>query len=217
MVPDIAVLSTGGTIASTQDGDSGAASPSKAGSELVEAVPAVSTYGDISVQDVAQIPSFDMSLDRIAAIGDAAAAAVLEADDSEGLVDTVHHTDGEHGERYTDRWPTWVADPTASPLIHAAAKALRVGREHHGPGDPITSPGWPYSGVTDPPDLRELSTPWPWLDAVLPALWGVATAAEYADDPEVVPPSTARTVTAGPTVEQAPIDAVTDTPAGATP
>lgn len=124
-------------------------------------------------------------------------------------------TDGEHGERYTDRWPTWVADPTVSPSIHAAAKALRVGREHHGPGDPITSPGWPYAGVTDPPDLRDLSTPWPWIDAVLPALWGVATAAKYADDPEVVPPSTARTVTAGPTVEQAPIDAV-DTPAGGT-
>ena len=30
--------------------------------------------------------------------GDAAAAAVLEADEEEGLVDTVHHTDGEHGD-----------------------------------------------------------------------------------------------------------------------
>lgn len=90
MVPDIAVLSTGGTIASTQDGDSGAASPSKAGSELVEAVPAVSTYGDISVQDVAQRPSFDMSLDRIATIGDAAAAAADAGAD--GIVVT-HGTD----------------------------------------------------------------------------------------------------------------------------
>ena len=126
-------------------------------------------------------------------------------------------TDGDDGERYTDRWPTWVADPTVSPSIHAAAKALRVGREHHGPGDAVTSPGWPYTGVTDPPDLRDLSTPWPWLDAVLPALWGVATADEYADDPGVVPPSTTRTVTAGPTVEQVPVDAATDTPSGATP
>ena len=142
-----------------------------------------------------------------------AVGLVEEADAGYRLALSFGDTDGE---RYTDRWPTWVADPTASPSIHAAAKALRVGREHHGPGDPITSPGWPYSGVTDPPDLRELSTPWPWLDAVLPALWGVATAAEYADDPEVVPPSTARTVTAGPTVEQAPIDAGTDAPAGAT-
>ncbi|RAW43863.1 hypothetical protein DQW50_17420 [Halorubrum sp. 48-1-W] len=126
-------------------------------------------------------------------------------------------TDGDDGERYTDRWPTWVADPTVSPSIHAAAKALRVGREHHGPGDAVTLPGWPYTGVTDPPDLRDLSTPWPWLDAVLPALWGVATATEYADDPGVVPPSTTRTVTAGPTLEQVPVDAATDTRGGAAP
>lgn len=142
---------------------------------------------------------------------------VEETDAGYRLALSFGDTDGEHGERYTDRWPTWVADPTVSPPIHAAAKALRVGREHHGPGDPLTSPGWPYTGVTDPPDLRELSTPWPWLDAVLPALWGVRTADVYADDPEVVPPSTTRTVAAGPTVEQAPIDAASDPPAGAPP
>ena len=142
---------------------------------------------------------------------------VEETDAGYRLALSFGDTDGEHGERYTDRWPTWVADPTVSPSIHAAAKALRVGREHHGPGDPLTSPGWPYTGVTDPPDLRELSTPWPWLDAVLPALWGVRTADVYADDPEVVPPSTTRTVAAGPTVEQAPIDAASDPPAGAPP
>lgn len=90
MAPDITVLSTGGTIASTQDSDSGAASPSKEGTELVEAVPAVSTYGDISVQEVTQVPSFDMSLDGIAAIGEAAAGAADAGAD--GIVVT-HGTD----------------------------------------------------------------------------------------------------------------------------
>ena len=146
-----------------------------------------------------------------------AVGLVEETDAGYRLALSFGDTDGEHGERYTDRWPTWVADPMVSPSIHAAAKALRVGREHHGPGDAVTSPGWPYMGVTDPPDLRDLSTPWPWLDAVLPALWGVRTADVYADDPEVVPPSTARTVAAGPTVEQAPIDPATDAESEAAP
>ncbi len=90
MAPNITVLSTGGTIASTKDSDSGAASPSKQGAELVEAVPAVSAYGDISVRAVTQVPSFDMSLDGITAIGDAAAEAADAGAD--GVVVT-HGTD----------------------------------------------------------------------------------------------------------------------------
>jgi predicted transcriptional regulator len=151
-------------------------------------------------------------------LGDLVTAGLVEETDAGyRLRLSFGDTDGDDGERYTDRWPTWVADPTVSPSIHAAAKALRVGREHHGRGDAVMSPGWPYTGVTDPPDLRDLSTPWPWLDAVLPALWGVTTAAEYADDPGVVPPSTTRTVTAGPTVEQAPIDPAIDAESEAPP
>jgi len=115
--------------------------------------------------------------------------------------------DGETGERYTDHYPTLVADPGTSPSVHVAAKALRVAREHHAPGDGVTEPGWPYTGVTEPPDLRELATPRPYLDAVLPALWGVTARAEYATDRGVTPPPRIRSATAGPSVEQVPLAA----------
>jgi len=110
--------------------------------------------------------------------------------------------DGDAPERYTDHYPRLVADPETSPSIHAAAKVLRVGREHHGPGDGVESPGWPYTGVTEPPDLRELSMPRPWLDDILPALWGVTARAEYADDRGVTPAPRIRSATAGPSVNQ---------------
>lgn len=117
--------------------------------------------------------------------------------------------DGETEERYSEHYPGLVADPEMSPSVHVAAKVLRVGREHHGPGDPVESPGWPYTGVTEPPDLRELSTPRPYLDDVLPALWGVTERAEYAEDRGVTPAPRVRSATAGPTVEQTPLP---DTP-----
>jgi L-asparaginase len=90
MVSDITVLSTGGTIASTKDSSGDGASPSKEGAELVEAVPAVSAHGEVSTREVTQVPSFDMSLDGVAAIGDAAAAAAEAGAD--GIVVT-HGTD----------------------------------------------------------------------------------------------------------------------------
>lgn len=110
--------------------------------------------------------------------------------------------DNEHAERLTDRYPTNVVDPEMSPERHAAAKILRVGREHHGPGGPVTSPGWPYTGVTPTPDLRELYHPRPHLETLLPALWAIRAIEEYADDPGVAPLPDQRDATAGPRLNQ---------------
>ena len=110
--------------------------------------------------------------------------------------------DGVNDERYTDVWPGLVSDPETSPMVHVAAKALRVGREHHGPGEAVDEPGWPYTGVSDPPDLRELSTPRPYLDHVLPALWAVREREEYRDDDGVAPHSGRPDLIAGPEIAQ---------------
>ena len=89
MSSELVMISTGGTIASTQDGD--AATPQKDGSELLEAVPEMAELADVAaVRNVAQLPSFDMDLDTIADVGDAAAAAA--ADGADGVVVT-HGTD----------------------------------------------------------------------------------------------------------------------------
>lgn len=88
MSAEIAVIGTGGTIASTQN--EAAATPQKSGAELVEAVPELSEYATLTVQDIAQVASFDIDIDTIADIGDAAADAI--ADGADGIVVT-HGTD----------------------------------------------------------------------------------------------------------------------------
>ncbi|MDB2243017.1 MarR family winged helix-turn-helix transcriptional regulator [Halorubrum ezzemoulense] len=117
---------------------------------------------------------------------------------------------GADAERYTDVWPALVADPETSPSVHVAAKVLRVGREYHGPGDPVETVGWPYTGVSDPPDLRELSTSRPYLDDILPALWGVRERTEYVDDPGVTPALSTAPLRAGPPIDQTALQDVTD-------
>lgn len=118
--------------------------------------------------------------------------------------------DDEHAERLVDHYPTLVSDPEHND-VHAAAKALRVGQQHHGPGGPVTDPGWPYNGYSDPPDLRALQHPEPLLNNILPALWAVRQREEYCDDTEIVATRT-QTATAGPELTQTPLpDETTDT------
>ncbi|RXK47927.1 asparaginase [Halorientalis pallida] len=88
MRPNVAVISTGGTIASTGGGE--AATPEKGGSELVDAVPEITEHARVSVRELAQVASFNMDLETIADIGDATAEAI--ADGAEGVVVT-HGTD----------------------------------------------------------------------------------------------------------------------------
>lgn len=84
---DVTLLSTGGTIAST-DGDGGK-TPSKAGEELVDAVPELDELASFTVERVASVSGFDVTWERAAAISRAAERAV---DDADGIVVT-HGTD----------------------------------------------------------------------------------------------------------------------------
>lgn len=87
MSPTVTVLATGGTIASTDTAEGPA--PSRAGDELVEAVPELAEYADLAVEEVAQVPSFEMTFDVAFDLADAAERAAREAD---GVVVT-HGTD----------------------------------------------------------------------------------------------------------------------------
>jgi len=84
---EVTLLSTGGTIAST-DGDGGK-TPSKAGEALIEAVPGLGERASITVERVASVSGFDVTWERAAALRNAAEAA---AEASDGIVVT-HGTD----------------------------------------------------------------------------------------------------------------------------
>lgn len=88
MRPQITILGTGGTIAST-DSATGAG-PSKRSEELVEAVPQLDEYADIDVREVAQRPSFDMNISTLETLRQTAQEVVTEGAD--GIVVT-HGTD----------------------------------------------------------------------------------------------------------------------------
>ncbi len=87
-MPHIKVLGTGGTIAST-GGDSGA-TPSKQSDELLNAVPEIGKYADISVEQVTQVPSFDLDTETLATFAQQTQSAADEGID--GVVVT-HGTD----------------------------------------------------------------------------------------------------------------------------
>ncbi|XVH32101.1 asparaginase [Haloferacaceae archaeon DSL9] len=79
--PTVCVASCGGTIASEPD-ERGAA-PTKTGSELVEAVPELTEYAQITVAEVVNQPGFGMNFEDVLA----AATAVRDAaEDADGVV-----------------------------------------------------------------------------------------------------------------------------------
>jgi L-asparaginase len=60
-LPTVAVLSTGGTIASKQDPAKGGYAPALSGEDLVAAVPAIKKIAQIQVEQIANIPSQDIT------------------------------------------------------------------------------------------------------------------------------------------------------------
>jgi L-asparaginase len=62
--PRIAVLTTGGTIASRVD-ETGAAVPVVSGAELLELVPGVDEVADVEVVEFARVPSWNLELDML--------------------------------------------------------------------------------------------------------------------------------------------------------
>ena len=62
-LPTVAVLSTGGTIASKQDPAKGGYVPALSGEDLVSAVPAIKKMAQIQVEQISNIVSNDMTLE----------------------------------------------------------------------------------------------------------------------------------------------------------
>jgi L-asparaginase len=88
MPPTVAVIGTGGTIASTAAEDG--ARPELAPEDLLESVPAIEEYADVTATQAAQVPSFDMDFETIARAGRAVREA--DSDGADGIVVT-HGTD----------------------------------------------------------------------------------------------------------------------------
>jgi L-asparaginase len=83
------VVSTGGTIASTSS-DEGA-TPTKEGHELIDAVPELEEYSTIDVEQIAQVPSFEMDRETLETIGHR--VKEIDADDSVDAIIITHGTD----------------------------------------------------------------------------------------------------------------------------
>lgn len=143
MSSEVAVISTGGTIASTQNET--AATPQKSGTELIDAVPELSEYATLSVRDIAQVPSFDMDLDTIADVGDA--VIDVAADDADGVVVT-HGTD-------TMEESAYVLDVTRDfdiPVVFTGAQRRPDERSPDGPAN--IPAGGPCRYARSPPGCR---------------------------------------------------------------
>ncbi|WP_254532872.1 asparaginase [Natrinema gelatinilyticum] len=86
---NVTLLSTGGTIASTET--NAGAKPTQSGLELLEAVPELKSYATFSVESVAQIPSFEMDAATLEDI--AGRVGELDADPTVDAVVITHGTD----------------------------------------------------------------------------------------------------------------------------
>ncbi|WP_408960481.1 asparaginase [Natrinema sp. 74] len=86
---NVTLLSTGGTIASTAT-DTGA-TPTQTGAELLKTVPELETYATLSVESVAQIPSYEMDARTLETIADR--VGELDADPTVDVVVITHGTD----------------------------------------------------------------------------------------------------------------------------
>jgi hypothetical protein len=82
----------------------------------------------------------------------------------------------------------YVVDPDLRPDVHKAAKALKLAHEHHF-GTPILDDEFPTgpTGSNWCTDLRGLDDPDPWVQNVLPLLWGLETHIEYRNDADLAP------------------------------
>lgn len=89
-MPDVRVVSTGGTIASTSSEDDDGKRPSVSGDDLVESVPEITDYAAIEVDDVCQVSGFQMNFEYAGRIVDAVERADAEGADA---VVVTHGTD----------------------------------------------------------------------------------------------------------------------------
>lgn len=87
MSPTVAVLATGGTIAST--GGAGEATPTEDADALLEAVPELGEVADVESEEVARVPSFELTFETVLDLAERAREVASEVD---GVVVT-HGTD----------------------------------------------------------------------------------------------------------------------------
>lgn len=87
MSPTVAVLATGGTIAST--GGAGEATPTEDADALLEAVPELGEVADVESEEVARVPSFELRFETVFDLAERAREVASEVD---GVVVT-HGTD----------------------------------------------------------------------------------------------------------------------------
>ncbi|SEW27412.1 asparaginase [Natrinema salifodinae] len=127
----VTVLSTGGTIAST-GGDDGA-TPTRRGRELVDAVPALAEYADVDVEQVAQVPSYEMDAETLESIGDR--VRELDGDEDVDAVVVTHGTDTlEETAYYLD-----VAVGPATPVFATGAQRRPDEYSADGPSNLLTA------------------------------------------------------------------------------
>lgn len=86
---NVTLLSTGGTIAST-DEESGAR-PTQSGDQLLEAVPELESYAELSIVDVTQVPSYEIDAETLETIGER--VHELDTDPAVDAVIVTHGTD----------------------------------------------------------------------------------------------------------------------------
>src|SRR5688572_1856530 len=100
-LPRVVVLATGGTIASQIDPQTGALAPALTGDQLVKAVPGLDKIATITVEQVSNIGSFDMSPDiwrRLATranqlLQDAGVSGVIVTHGTDTLEETAYFLD----------------------------------------------------------------------------------------------------------------------------
>jgi len=91
LLPRVFVLATGGTIASQYDPDTGALAPALSGEEIVQAVPGLSGVARVSVEQIANVGSRDMTPEIWRTLS-SRANELLASDEVSGVVVT-HGTD----------------------------------------------------------------------------------------------------------------------------
>ena len=74
-LPRVAVMSLGGTIASAPDSGSGRASPVLSANDIAASVPGMTDLAELELQDVASLPSPDVTFELAMAVADLARAA----------------------------------------------------------------------------------------------------------------------------------------------
>ncbi|MFC4541867.1 asparaginase [Halosolutus amylolyticus] len=128
---NVTLLSTGGTIASTE-AETGA-KPTRTGAQLLESIPELESIATLSVEDVARVPSYEMDGETLESIGE----RVTELD-AEPAVDAVVVTHGTDTMEETAYYLDVTAHP-ATPVVLTGAQRRPDEVSPDGPANLLTA------------------------------------------------------------------------------